>query len=114
MLSDGSDVPPLASRAISAEHLRESLTPLQRDKCDDSEVAVNQRSVHCATTDALHLLHRLIDGERGRLLARREILERLHELAHDHRGRHHDIAALKQPLVVSVRCDVRSLERVHP
>lgn len=50
--------------------------------------------MHRPGGEALHLFHRLIDGEARRHLARWEILERLKKLANDDRCGQHDVAVM--------------------
>ena len=65
-----------------------------------------------AARGVAHLGHRLVDGEAGRLLARREVLERRQERPHDRLRREDDVVMVEEPVVVRVRRDVGPLERV--
>src|SRR5262249_19579656 len=56
-----------------------------------------------------HCLQHLVDGEARRLLARREVPERLDESLHDRLGRHKHERPLECPVVVRVRRDIGAL-----
>src|SRR5262245_31808996 len=62
----------------------------------------------------LQLLHRLIDGERSGPLARRKLLVAFEVLSDHVRCRERDVRLTNQPVVIRVRRDVRTFERVGP
>src|SRR5262245_30690152 len=62
---------------------------------------------------SLERIHRLVDGERRRTLARRELLERFEEGSDDRRGGDGDPFLGHEPVPVRVRRDVRTLVRVR-
>src|SRR5882724_4732794 len=60
---------------------------------------IGARSALGAAGGLLYLLHCLVDREAGRLLARRELLERLQEFTDNWHRRRDDGAVVQQPVI---------------
>src|SRR6266487_6750125 len=85
--------------AIAAQRLRAAQTLIRRKVLEQS---IRGRLLHCC--------ERLVDTERRRFLARREVPEGCQELAHDGLRRNQQIGPVDEPALIGTRLDVGTLE----